>query len=195
MGQTPENLDAQCNLEYTDNMLSSAASTFKKFHLDKKMGPGQISVEIITSGMSSLTCRVTNESRRSGWFLRMLNPVLDAVAVNTNLGLFESAQAASRAFLPEYWQDIKLYNAGETKTADKVCRDEKNNAWVLMDQIPGDILTYNSFNEIDESDKDDASSSLGEAQIIEPFIAAWLPNFIVLSLGTFLFYKKAYLVN
>lgn len=38
------------------------------------------------------------------------------------------------------------------------------------------------------------SSSLGEAQILEPFIAAWLPNFIVLSLGTFLFYRKAYLV-
>lgn len=38
------------------------------------------------------------------------------------------------------------------------------------------------------------SSSLGEAQILEPFIAAWLPNFIVLSLGTFLFYRKAYLI-
>ena len=38
------------------------------------------------------------------------------------------------------------------------------------------------------------SSSFGEAQILEPFIAAWLPNFIVLSLGTFLFYRKAYLV-
>ena len=38
------------------------------------------------------------------------------------------------------------------------------------------------------------SSSLGEAQILEPFIAAWLPNIIVLSLGTFLFYRKAYLV-
>jgi lipopolysaccharide export system permease protein len=38
------------------------------------------------------------------------------------------------------------------------------------------------------------SSSLGEAQIIEPFIAAWLPNIIVLSLGSFLFYRKAYLV-
>jgi len=38
------------------------------------------------------------------------------------------------------------------------------------------------------------SSSLGEAQVLEPFIAAWLPNFIVLTLGTFLFYRKAYLV-
>jgi lipopolysaccharide export system permease protein len=38
------------------------------------------------------------------------------------------------------------------------------------------------------------SSSLGEAQILNPFLAAWLPNIIVLSLGSFLFYKKAYLV-
>lgn len=38
------------------------------------------------------------------------------------------------------------------------------------------------------------SSSLGEAQILEPFIAAWLPNIIVLFLGSYLFYRKAYLV-
>ena len=38
------------------------------------------------------------------------------------------------------------------------------------------------------------SSSFGEAQILDPFIAAWLPNIIVLTLGSFLFYRKAYLV-
>lgn len=38
------------------------------------------------------------------------------------------------------------------------------------------------------------SSSLGEAQVLEPFIAAWLPNFIVLIMGTTLFYRKAYLI-
>lgn len=38
------------------------------------------------------------------------------------------------------------------------------------------------------------SSSLGEAQIIDPFIAAWLPNFIVFTLGMFLFYRKSYLI-
>jgi len=38
------------------------------------------------------------------------------------------------------------------------------------------------------------SSSLGEAQILAPFIAAWLPNFIILVLGLFLFYRKEYLV-
>ncbi len=38
------------------------------------------------------------------------------------------------------------------------------------------------------------SSSLGEAQLLSPFISAWLPNFIVLLLGSYLFYRKAYLV-
>lgn len=38
------------------------------------------------------------------------------------------------------------------------------------------------------------SASLGEAQILQPFIAAWLPNIIVLILGSYLFYRKAYLV-
>ena len=38
------------------------------------------------------------------------------------------------------------------------------------------------------------SSSLGEAQILDPFIASWLPNLIVVLLGSFLFYRKAYKV-
>ena len=38
------------------------------------------------------------------------------------------------------------------------------------------------------------SVSLGEAEMITPFIAAWLPNFIVLILGSYLFYRKAYLI-
>lgn len=38
------------------------------------------------------------------------------------------------------------------------------------------------------------SASLGEAQILDPFIAAWLPNCIMLSAGSLLFYKKAYLI-
>ncbi|OGI03170.1 MAG: hypothetical protein A2Y25_01350 [Candidatus Melainabacteria bacterium GWF2_37_15] len=39
------------------------------------------------------------------------------------------------------------------------------------------------------------STSLGEAQIIEPLLAAWLPNFIVLVTGCALFYKKEFLVG
>jgi len=38
------------------------------------------------------------------------------------------------------------------------------------------------------------SSSLGEAQILVPLLAAWLPNIIVLTVGGFLFYRKAYRV-
>jgi lipopolysaccharide export system permease protein len=38
------------------------------------------------------------------------------------------------------------------------------------------------------------SSSLGEAMVLEPMFAAWLPNIIVLSLGSVLFYRKACLV-
>jgi len=39
------------------------------------------------------------------------------------------------------------------------------------------------------------STSLGEAQILHPFISAWLPNFIILSTGCFLFYRKEFLVK
>lgn len=38
------------------------------------------------------------------------------------------------------------------------------------------------------------SSSLGEAHTIDPLLAAWLPNIVVLTLGSILFYRKAYLV-
>lgn len=39
------------------------------------------------------------------------------------------------------------------------------------------------------------SSSLGEAQVLPPFFAAWLPNLIVLVLGSWLFYRKAYCIT
>ncbi|HSA06487.1 MAG TPA: LptF/LptG family permease [Candidatus Gastranaerophilales bacterium] len=39
------------------------------------------------------------------------------------------------------------------------------------------------------------SSSLGEAQIIDPLLAAWLPNIIVLLSGCLLFYRKEFLVK
>lgn len=36
--------------------------------------------------------------------------------------------------------------------------------------------------------------SLGEAQVIDPAFSAWLPNLIILTTGSFLFYRKAYLL-
>ncbi len=39
------------------------------------------------------------------------------------------------------------------------------------------------------------STSLGEAQYVMPFFAAWLPNIIVLLAGCFLFYRKEFLVK
>jgi lipopolysaccharide export system permease protein len=39
------------------------------------------------------------------------------------------------------------------------------------------------------------STSLGETRILEPFIAAWLPNFLVFVLGMVLFYRKEFLVR
>ena len=36
--------------------------------------------------------------------------------------------------------------------------------------------------------------SLGEAQIIDPALSAWLPNLIILTAGSVLFYRKAYLL-
>ena len=39
------------------------------------------------------------------------------------------------------------------------------------------------------------STSLGEAQIIEPFLSAWFPNIVVFILGCLLFYRKEFLVK
>jgi len=39
------------------------------------------------------------------------------------------------------------------------------------------------------------SSSLGEAQILDPLLAAWLPNIIVFTSGCYLFYRKEFLVG
>lgn len=39
------------------------------------------------------------------------------------------------------------------------------------------------------------STSLGEAHILYPFLAAWLPNIIILATGSFLFYRKEFLVK
>lgn len=38
------------------------------------------------------------------------------------------------------------------------------------------------------------SSSMGESMIIPPILAAWLPNIIIVSVGSILFYRKAFLI-
>ena len=39
------------------------------------------------------------------------------------------------------------------------------------------------------------SFSLGEAGQITPILAAWLPNIILITLGSVLYYKKVYMIN
>lgn len=102
-------------------------------------------------------------SRQDGpeYVLQRLSSVFDLRAINTNLKLFEQAQATSASWLPKYWQPVWYLNVSGSD--DKIYYDEEGNAWRTMVHVPGDIRIFNSFNEVPDEIKADIAYSLGEA--------------------------------
>jgi len=139
----------------------------------------------VTTGFLHESFSLSHRKNGVEYVLQKLSSVFDLQAINTNLKLFEQAQAESASWLPEYWQPVWYLNVSGSD--DKIYYDEEGNAWRAMVHVPGKIRIFNSFNEVPEGKKEEVAYSLGEAIAIFGKILAtkvdqgqWqepLPNF------------------
>jgi len=163
----------------------SPVASFQKFAAGFEIVPEDFAVRPITTGFLHRSYCLTHEKNGAKYVLQRLSPIFDLQAINTNLNLFEKAQAKSHSFLPEYWQ--KVYYLDVSGSKNKIYYDEERNAWRAMVHVPGEIRVFNSFNEVPEGKKEEVAYSLGEAIAIFGKILAtkvdqgqWqepLPNF------------------
>lgn len=161
------------------------ASFLPNFSTGFPVNPEDFTATPITTGYLNKSFSLSSEPNGERFILQRLSPVFDSEAINTNLRLFEQAQAESASWLPEYWQPVWYLNV--SGSTNKIYYDEEGNAWRVMVHVPGEIRIFNSFNEVPEEMRAEVAYSLGEAIAIFGKILAtgvsqdeWqepLPNF------------------
>lgn len=152
----------------------SALASFQNFAAGFEIVPEDFEVRPITTGFLHRSYSLTCESNGAKYVFQGLSPIFDLQAINTNLKLFEQAQAESQSFLPEYWQPVRYLDVSGSK--DKIYYDEEGNAWRAMVHVPGEIRIFDSFSEVPEDKIGEVAHSLGEAIAIFDRILTMVPQ-------------------